>query len=709
MNRLRSWLPALIGIMILTSAAAAEVPSTLSYQGVLADASGVAVADGQYIITFKLYDVGVGGEPLWTEVQSVEVSKGIFSVILGAVEPFMLPFDVPYWLGISVEGGAELEPRSVLTSAAYSLSAGSVNGAQNVFPSSGSVGMGTKNPETPLHLVTDNFICARMDGQAAGSWAAFVLNAAGVNSSPTYEYNQQYSYAARTYLDYQKNWRLQIGGDNVINASGSSGNVGIGIYSPLERLDVGGAIRLGSTAIDNAGTMRWTGSDFEGFDGATWKSFTATGSGTLPAGAAGQTLRHDGASWVANDNIYDDGTNVGIGTTSPLFKLHVNGLARFDLPSGQFNVSTPGGWPGVIAYAPSGNRRDIVFEDSGMYLASSYSSGAPSATNGIVLKESGAVGIGVYEPADKLHVQNNDATYVNIDALGVHAPGIKFSVDGSAIWDILYHPVYQRLEFGPWYMTDPMAYITDGGTVVVGPGSLFGTNRMEVHLPDPGSGSAAIAGYSYITMPPSVGGSVGVLGSWSSDGVGGAGVYGEAVSASPVGGGQVGVYGYTNDGYGVYSDGTLGTTAVTASIVETRDHGWRHVYAMESPGNWFEDFGSAKLSGGEAAVAIEPVFAQTVAPSEGYHVFLTPLGDCALYVAEKNEKGFVVKAVGGAASDVAFDYRIVAKRSGYEAKRLEAAEAPVAMQQRLRVGNAVKSRSHEGASAIKDTRPVTGK
>jgi hypothetical protein len=708
MDRARVWLLAVLGIVLLASTTMANVPSTLSYQGVLADASGVAVADGPYSITFKIYDVFMGGTELWSETQVVPVSKGIFSAVLGSVQPLTLPFDIPYWLGLSVAGGAELTPRTELTSSAYSQTARSLVGASNVVPSSGSVGLGTKSPQAPLHLVTDNFVCARIDGQAGGSWAAFVLNAAGNNSTPSYEYNQQYSYAARTYLDPNKNWRLQIGANVPISVNGSSSNVGLGVYDPLERLDVAGALRLGTTTGTNAGTMRWNGADFEGYDGSSWKSFTSTGSGTVPGGAAGQTLRHDGVSWIANSNIYNDGTNVGIGTTNPLFKLHVNGLARFDLPTGQFNVSTPGGWPGVIAYAPSGNRRDIVFDNNGMYLSSSSTAGAPNAANGIVLSEYGDIGVGTYSPLDKLHVRDTEPTYVNVDAPGGFAPGVKLSVDEDIKWAILYHPVEQNLQFTKW-SGDPAAYITDGGVFAIGPDALAGTNMLEVHDPDPLPGHAAIAGYSYVSSPPSYSGGIGVIGSHSDDQVGGIGVYGEALTGMSTVGNQVGVYGYSDDGYGVYSDGTLGTTAATTSIVGTRDHGWRHVYAMESPGNWFEDFGSAKLSGGEAAVTIEPVFAQTVGLSEGYHVFLTPLGDCALYVAEKNEKGFVVKAVGGAASDVAFDYRIVAKRSGYETKRLEAAEAPVAMGKRLGVGQAMANHPKRDASAKKDTRPVTGK
>lgn len=47
--------------------------------------------------------------------------------------------------------------------------------------------------------------------------------------------------------------------------------------------------------------------------------------GPLVAGALGQTLRYDGATWIASDNIFNDDANVGIGTNTPGEKLEVAG------------------------------------------------------------------------------------------------------------------------------------------------------------------------------------------------------------------------------------------------------------------------------------------------------------------------------------------------------------------------------------------------
>lgn len=96
--------------------------------------------------------------------------------------------------------------------------------------------------------------------------------------------------------------------------------------------------------------------------------------------------------------------------------------------------------------------------------------------------------------------------------------------------------------------------------------------------------------------------------------------------------------------------------------------------AMNSIGStehWFEDAGSAHLSNGEAVVNIESLFGETVSTGVDYHVFLTPNGDCkGLYIAQKSPTSFVVRELGGGTSTIAFDYRIMAKRKGFENVRM---------------------------------------
>jgi hypothetical protein len=96
------------------------------------------------------------------------------------------------------------------------------------------------------------------------------------------------------------------------------------------------------------------------------------------------------------------------------------------------------------------------------------------------------------------------------------------------------------------------------------------------------------------------------------------------------------------------------------------------VYAMQSAENWLEDAGSGQLSNGSARIELDPAFARTVNAGIDYHVFLTPKGDCkGLYVTNETATGFEVRELSGGTSSIAFDYRIMAKRKGYENVRLE--------------------------------------
>lgn len=121
----RFLMPALcVATLALSSAPGrAAVPQSMSYQGVLTDLGGTPLPDGPHDLVFALYAAADGGAPLWSESQpAVTLTKGVFSVTLGSVTPLAIPFDQQYWLGVSVDAGAELVPRITLASAPYALS-----------------------------------------------------------------------------------------------------------------------------------------------------------------------------------------------------------------------------------------------------------------------------------------------------------------------------------------------------------------------------------------------------------------------------------------------------------------------------------------------------------------------------------------------------------------------------------------------------------
>jgi hypothetical protein len=129
----------------------------------------------------------------------------------------------------------------------------------------------------------------------------------------------------------------------------------------------------------------------------------------------------------------------------------------------------------------------------------------------------------------------------------------------------------------------------------------------------------------------------------------------------------------TGLGCNIDNNGNLNCTGAKHAVVPI-DGGQRKVAlsAIESPKNWFEDFGSAQLSAGAATVALDADFAQTVNTGVEYHVFLTPRGECdGLYVASTTASGFEVRELHHGSSSVAFDYRIVALRKNFENIRLE--------------------------------------
>ncbi len=119
----------------------------------------------------------------------------------------------------------------------------------------------------------------------------------------------------------------------------ANGNVGIGTTTPSMKLDVAGSatisgtLSLAPTLQVDAGTCdassegkQYYDADNDEYyycDGNSWKPIAQGSSSVGGSGTTNYLSKWTGSSTLGNSVIYDDGTNVGIGTTSPTRTLDV--------------------------------------------------------------------------------------------------------------------------------------------------------------------------------------------------------------------------------------------------------------------------------------------------------------------------------------------------------------------------------------------------
>ena len=153
-----------------TNAAISGAPTVMNYQGALKDSEGDSL-DGEYDMTFRIYDDLTGGTELWSEtLNNVSVVQGSFSVLLGDTKPLTADLfsSADRYIGVTVADYGELSPRGRIASVAYALTAANADLAtratylsapdgdplQAVYvDNAGKVGIGTTSPYNYLSVV----------------------------------------------------------------------------------------------------------------------------------------------------------------------------------------------------------------------------------------------------------------------------------------------------------------------------------------------------------------------------------------------------------------------------------------------------------------------------------------------------------------------------------------------------------------------------
>lgn len=472
----------ILPLLLFAMAGLAQIPRTISFQGVLTDSLGNPKPDGTYTLTFRIYDDESSGTALWTEEKTVDVKRGLMNTVLGDQISFgtTVKFDKPYWLSIQVASQPELSGRIPFSSVGYSFNSLRADSAQFALNApqqpfvdsariSGSVADGSinsvkiengtiqRNDVTPTFTApyADTAIYAiRTDVQEFVDSAriAGTVPAASVTGTHLADntitadkiQNGQIVRSINQVMDHvvltaEGGATITSSGDTIVIHAGSGNADTTGIFgiqttnNTLDILNPGGPTVTVNVKNSGIGTTQLA-------DNAVTSAKIQNGTIQFAdigqnSATNGEVIKWNGTAWTAEaDNVgsntsgwTDDGTtirlssspdSVQIGSVSKLGKLNVGGDIGMNLLSSIYFGSDATRISGLV-----GGDLRFVAEDLSMLTTEDITFGHYGDETWIKFDNANKrVGIGTLSPADRLHVVQNVATAGLSAVRGVATP-----------------------------------------------------------------------------------------------------------------------------------------------------------------------------------------------------------------------------------------------------------------------------------------------
>jgi hypothetical protein len=554
-------------MMVTSITALAQVPQKLNYQGFLATpgtGAPITTPVGMPLsITIKLYNTAVGGAALYTETHPVSVNNGIFNIVVGSVTALTLPFDVPYFLGITVGADAEMTPRQPLVASAYALRAASnADGAVTLAKIAAN---GCTNLQTLLFNGT-GWVCGNATGPQGPQGIQGIQGLAGPQGA--------------------QGIQGLTGATGAVGASGAAGTNGTNGTNGIDgkTIRTGAGVLAGAIGVDGDFYIDTVGNNIYGPKTAgIWGAATslvgpigATGTtgATGATGAASNVPGPQGIQGIAGTNGTNgtDGKTILSGTIAPTAGTGVNGDFYIDtVAKNIYGPKTAGAWGAATSIVgpagPTGATGAIGPTGLTGATGSVGATGAAGATGATGAASNVPGPQGIQGTAGTNGTNGTNGIDGKTIRNGAGVPAGATGVDGDFYIDTVGNNIYGPKTAGAWGAATSIVGPAGatGATGNVGPQGAIGPQGIQ-GLTGLTGATGATGAASNVPGPQGIQGTAGTNGTNGTNGMDGKTILSGTI-APAVGVGVNGDFYIDTIGKNIYGPKTAGAWGAATSIV----------------------------------------------------------------------------------------------------------------------------------------------